>query len=179
MSRILFILLFFCLFSTSLTVHAAEETDVYQIKAAYLYNFAKFITWPESSASDTNEPFVIGVLGPNKFNDSLNPLTAKTVSNRPIVIRQFGSSAEIESCQILYIEPTVKSTLIKDLRILSNKAIITVSDQEDFALQGGTIQFIEVRDRLRFIINKTTADKQNIKIGSQLLSLAIDVLEDK
>jgi YfiR/HmsC-like len=168
-----------CLVITSVPAYAASASDEYRVKAAYLYNFAKFITWSENPASDTNEPFIIGVLGTNSFDGSLESLTAKTVRNRPIVIQQFDKPAEVENCQILYLNLTDEKALEQSLKSLSKKAIVTVSDQKGFALRGGTIQFIEVRDRLRFIINKTIADKQKIKIGSQLLSLAIDVLEDK
>lgn len=176
---LLHILLILGFFSAAVPTQAASASDEYQIKAAYLYNFAKFITWPDSSITDENEPFIIGVLGPDSFNGSLKPLTAKTVNKRPIVIRQFKKPEEVEHCQILYLEFTDDKPLEQTLKELSDKAIVTVSDQKGFAVHGGIIQFIKLRDRLRFIINKTIADKQNIKIGSQLLSLAIDVLEDK
>lgn len=179
MSRVLiYIILVVCITTGSTFSFAASAPDINNVKAAYLYNFAKFINWPDNSFANKKTPFVIGVLGLDKFDSYLQPLTTKSVNNRPIIIKHFKTAAEVQDCQILYLGELNNQTRDRLISTLSTQAIITVSDQNEFARQGGIIQFVEVRHRLRFIINKTAADHQNIKISSQLLALAINVLED-
>lgn len=159
--------------------HAAKGPAEYQVKAAYLYNFAKFITWPETAFSDRDTPFVIGILGENEFNGYLEPLASKTVRNRPIVIKHFKSIQDVSGCQILYMSSSEDKQLKEHLKKLRTQAIVTASDGRNFAKQGGMIQFTPVRGRLRFIINLEQATAVGIKIDSQLLSLAIETLEAK
>jgi hypothetical protein len=165
--------------SGTLPVHAAKGPAEYQVKAAYLYNFAKFITWPETAFSDKEAPFVIGILGKNEFNGYLEPLTSKTIRNRPVVIKHFKSVKDVSGCQILYLSSSEDKHLKTHLKKLNTQAIVTASDERNFAKRGGMIQFTPVRGRLRFIINLEQATAAGIKIDSQLLSLAIEILEAK
>ncbi|MCW8860104.1 MAG: YfiR family protein [Deltaproteobacteria bacterium] len=177
--RFCHIVLLVSLLSWSPQLKAAQEPREYQVKAAYLYNFAKFITWPETAFSDKKAPLVIGVLGKNEFNGYLEPLTSKTVRNRPIVVKHFKSIEDVSACQILYLSSSENKQLKTHLKKLSVQAIVTLSDERNFAKQGGIIQFTPVRGRLRFIINLEKAKAVGMKIDSQLLSLAIELLETK
>jgi hypothetical protein len=162
--------------SCSTPAHAAESPAEYQVKAAYLFNFAKFITWPETVFSDKESPFVIGILGKNEFSGYLHPLTSKTVRNRPVAIKHFKSAKDVSACQILYLSSSEDKRLTAHLKELGTQAIVTVSDGINFADNGGMIQLTQIRGRLRFIINLQQATEVGIKIDSQLLSLAIEIM---
>jgi len=156
---------------------AAVKPSEQQLKAAYLYNFAKFITWPDTAFSDAEAPMVIGVLGKNPFNGELHQLTARNVRKRPIEIRYFKSLNELKDCQLLYIASEDEGELKSILKSLSTKPLVTVGEGKKFADSGGIIQFVTKRDRLKFIINLDVAKANGIKIEAQLLSLAVEILE--
>jgi hypothetical protein len=156
--------------------NAAESPSEYQVKAAYLYNFAKFIHWPDSSFSDAKAPLIIGVLGKNPFNGELNQLISRTVRNRPIEIKHFKTVKDVFNCHLLYISPSGASELDETLKVLGTKPIITVGEDNKFARQGGVIQFVTKRGRLRFIFNLEITKANDIKVDSQLLSLAAEVM---
>lgn len=156
-------------------LYAAEQPSEAQLKAAYLYNFAKFITWPENAFDDATAPFVIGLFDAEEMKKFADLLTAKKIRNRPVVIKHFTSLNNISDCHILYLgslETNAEKTLLKKLE---TKPVVSVADSNHFAEHEGIIQFIPVRGRLRFIINLANANAAGVRIDSQLLSLAIDV----
>ena len=157
--------------------HAADTSSEYRVKAAYLYNFAKFIRWPEKTFASVDSPLVIGVLGKNPFNGELTPLADKTVRNRKIIVRQFATIDNVTDCHLLYVSDTASRQLRAALQLLRVKPMVTIGDNEDFCKFGGVIQFVTRRDRLRFVINLDVAKDNDIHIDSQLLSLAVEVLE--
>lgn len=171
-------LLIFILFFTGTGI-AAEEPSEYKVKAAYLYNFAKFIKWSEGTFHDKSAPLIIGVLGENAFSGKLKPLNSRLVRNRPIRIKYFKTVKEVKNCQLLYIDISEPEELEAILNKLKSRPIITIGETKKFASSGGVIQFVTIRGRLRFIINLDVAKKNKIQMDSQLLSLAIDVLEVK
>lgn len=160
-------------------VFAAESPTEYQVKAAYIYNFAKFINWPESTFHDAKAPLVIGVLGTNYFNGALTPLSAKRVRNRGIEIKYFKTLAEVKNCHLLYISKSEEQNRSRILKKLATRPILTVGDFDNFVQLGGIIQFVTRRDRLRFSINLAVASQNNIQIEAQLLSLAAEVVGAK
>ena len=173
--RIFYIMLVISVLSWVPLLPAAQKPSEYQVKAAYLYNFAKFITWPTDAFSDKKTPFIIGVLGKSEFRDYLIPLSSKTVHNRSIVIKYFKTLEELTNCHILFFSSSESNQLQSQLKKIATKPIVTISDKGNFAQKGGMIQFIPVRKRLRFIINLEAANQNQIKIDSQLLALAIEV----
>ncbi len=157
----------------------ADITSHSQLKADYLYNFAKFIYWPEDTFANAHSPFIIGVLGENSLNAALTPLTGRKVRNRSIEILHFKNVQDIQSCQLLYISPSTANDLQETLKSLSSKRTITIGDDNNFATLGGAIQFVTSRERLDFIVNLKVIKEEGIKIDSQLLSLAIEILESQ
>ncbi len=159
--------------------YSADAPGEYKVKAAYLYNFAKFIRWPDSAFHNAEAPLVIGVLGTNYFNGALQPLAAKKVRNRTIEIKHFKTLAEVQNCHLLYISKSEQQNRGLILTTLANQPILTVGVFNDFVELGGIIQFITRRDRLRFSINLAVASQNNIQIEAQLLSLAGEVVGEK
>ena len=151
----------------------AQPTE-YQIKAAFLYNFAKFVDWPPSKDSSANSPIVIGVLGVNVFHDDLvNILRGKMINQHPLQLRLFQSEAEATNCRILFISPSEKDHCQKILRELNGSSILTVSETDHFIDAGGVINFVIVGKNVRFQINNEAAKKAGLTISSKLLSLAV------
>jgi hypothetical protein len=146
-----------------------------QVKAAYLYNFAKFIKWPDSAFADERSPLVIGVFRQDGFVEMLMPLASRSVRNRPIVIKPLDTLMQLQGCHLFYISESVPHDSV--LKALENMPVISVGEGKNFAAQGGVIQLIMVRGRLRFIINLDTAKNNGLQIDAQLLSLASEVLE--
>lgn len=145
----------------------------YQIKAAFLYNFAKFVQWPPQAFASPTSPIVIGVLGKNNFGDVLEKtIRGKVINDRPLQFKQFHSVKEATNCQILFISTSEKNSLPKILDDLQGASVLTVSETDHFTEAGGMINFIIEDNKIHFQINNEAAKKARLTISSKLLSLA-------
>ena len=176
MKRVLLLINLVFIFCFPLAGNSVGPSSEDKLKVAYIYNFAKFMHWPEETFTDKQSPLVIGVLGSSSIEEALAPLTQKTVRNRPIVIRNFAKVEDVQNCHLLYISPPLSRPVGEVLEKLSSKSIVTVGDGKDFAALGGGVQFLTRRERLRFLVNLESAQNNNIKIDSQFLSLAVEVM---
>jgi hypothetical protein len=150
----------------------ARPTE-YQLKAAFLFNFAKFIDWPSTSFSDASSPFVIGVLGENPFGDDLQKLISqKQVGTHPLVVQSIASVSDARKCHILFISNSETSKLRQILEGLRGASVLTVGESEGFISDGGMISFVIEAQKIRFRINAETAKSAGLKISSKLLNLA-------
>lgn len=145
----------------------------YQIKAAFLYNFAKFVDWPEEPAG-TSAPLVIAVFGRDPFGPSLEQTVAgKTVNGRPLLIRRTSRLEELLPCHILFVSSSEKRRLNQIWQALDNASVLTVSDMEEFLGLGGAVGFLIEESKIRSGINLQAARRTGLRISSRLLSLAI------
>ena len=150
-----------------------SQPTEYQIKAAFLFNFAKFVEWPPEAFADANSPLVIGVLGENPFGDDLErTIRGKTINNRPLVIKEFRSPAEATNCHILFISTSEKQRLPEILKSLHGTSVLTVGETDRFTETGGMINFVTEGNKIRFQINVEAAKSAGLKVSSKLLSLA-------
>lgn len=177
MRQILFFLIFMLLLGCN-QASAADPPHEDKVKAAYLYNFAKFVHWPESAFEGADAPLVIGVFGNSDFAKQLEPLKTRSVRSRSIEIKNFSNMNDLQACHLLYVDAMPQNKLKAIFATLTATALLTVGEDKDFADLGGTIQFVTLRDRLRFIINLDAAKARQIQIDAQLLSLATEVLEN-
>lgn len=146
----------------------------YQLKAAFLFNFAKFVEWPSKTFAGPTSPIVIGVLGENVFHGDLEQaIRGKVINNHPLQFKEFHSVTEATNCQILFISPSEKSRLPKILESLHGASVLTVSETERFTEAGGMINFVIEANKVRFQINNEAAKKAGLTISSKLLSLAV------
>jgi hypothetical protein len=153
---------------------AQEQPSEYQIKAAFLFNFAKFVDWPPEAFPGTNSPIVIGVLGKNVFgNDLENTIRDKTVNNRRFQFVEVASAAQAVHCHILFISSSEKDNLRKILDSLHHASVLTVSETDEFIKAGGMINFMIENSKIRFQINDAAAKHAGLRISSKLLSLAV------
>jgi hypothetical protein len=149
------------------------DTSEYEIKAAFLFNFAKFVEWPPGAMDDSNGSFVIGILGRDPFNTALErTIGEKTVRGTAIQIRRFRRIDDVRSCQILFISESEKGSLPGILDKIQDQSILTVSDMPDFARRGGMIHFYMENNKVRFIIHVQAAEKAGLKLSAKLLALA-------
>jgi hypothetical protein len=150
----------------------AQPTE-YQIKAALVFNFAKFVEWPAAAFADVASPIVIGILGDNPFNDELARIVRdKTINNRPLVVREFHSASEATNCHVLFISNSEKKRLPEILQSLQGSSALTVGETDRFTEIGGMINFFAEGKKIRFQINPGAARNAGLKVSSRLLSIA-------
>jgi hypothetical protein len=150
-----------------------SQPTEYQIKAAFLFNFAKFVEWPPAAFAEATSPMVIGILGENPFRDDLErTIRGKTINNRPLVIKEFRSPAEATNCHVLFISTSEKQRLPEILKSLHGTSVLTVGETDRFTETGGMINFVAEGNKIRFQINEVAARNAGLKISSKLLNLA-------
>jgi len=156
----------------------APRPGEYEVKAAFLYNFAKFVKWPDEAASGAT--FVIGVLGEDPFGPALEKtLHGKTVLDKTVEVRRFASPEAARDARIVFVSASEKDRLKEILKTLAGSAVLTVGDMDGFADRGGMIAF-QLRDEaVRFDINLAAARQNNIVLRSQLLRIARHVFPDR
>ena len=143
------------------------------MKAAYLYNFLKFVEWPAQSFANPTSPISICVLGENPFGGTLQEaVRGNTASERPVVVRPLADLAGVRSCHVLFIGAATWKRDRPPLGTLAGNALLTVGESPGFAARGGIIGFKFDGARLRFEINVEAARKARLRISSKLLSLA-------
>ncbi len=172
------LLLFGLMFTFVFSSHAQDSgITEYQLKAAFIYNFVKFVDWPPSAFTNAGEPYVIGVLGDNVFGDSLSQtITNKMINGRILVFEKFNTAREAAGCQVLFISTSERLHYNRILSDLRGQSILTISEDEQngFIDAGGVINFKTMPDRtLRFQINQQAAKDANLKISSDLLNMAL------
>ena len=154
--------------------HAAQSNlQEYEIKVAFIYNFAKYVTWPKNTFVDKNEPLVLGILGHNPFGRHLEKIDGKMIHDRKLTVRIINDFHQIKECHLLYISPSESERLVEIQSLLKTEKILTISDMDNFAEAGGMIELVVRNGKIRFIINPEAAERAGLNIGSQLLKLAI------
>jgi len=145
----------------------------YQVKAAFLFNFAKFTEWP---SEPDQAPFTIAILGDDPFGSGIDDLfLGKTVRDKKIAVRRFSGVQQIEACHILFISRSVSKdvpAVLAALRENGLSGVLIVGESPGFAKNGGMIGFYIEGGKVRFEINQKTAESEGLKISSQLLKLA-------
>ena len=164
------------LFSVA-ALHAqnAKPTD-YDVKAAYLYNFGRFVEWPAQVTTTKSGHFTVCVLGQDPFGPSLDStLAGETIGGKSIVARRISSPQESDDCRILFLSPMEGGHLKKIVAELDKKAVLTVSDIPQFAQLGGMIQFVLEGKRVRFEVNLAATQRAGLTLSSELLKVATTV----
>lgn len=149
---------------------AQSAPTEYDVKAAYLYNFGKFVKWPPNTSDPTLD---ICILGDDPFGDSLRSMVAgETIAGKPATVRNVDSVHNIAGCNILFISRAASRRLQAILENVGNKPVLTVSDISGFNDDGGIIEFVNQSGRVRFNINLTAAQRAGLNLSSELLKVA-------
>jgi len=177
--RKLLVVIFLCLLSRIASADHRSSSE-YEIKGAFLYNFAKFVEWPAADVQKSSETFVLGILGRDPFGNQLDELLdGKTVQDKKIILKRFDKVAEVSGCNVLFISASEEKSLPSILADLKGRPILTVSDMPDFVEEGGVVGFSVEGKKVRFSINTKAADSANLKVSSQLLKLAKSIISTR
>jgi YfiR/HmsC-like len=145
----------------------------YQVKAAFLLNFAKFVEWPGAAFTDEKSPLVLGVVGEDPFGGALDALEGQIVRNRTVQVKRLSNTDGIRKCHLLYIGTSEAGRIRDIVSAIGEASVLTVSDGlERFAQHGVSINFILSDNKVRFEINVTVAKKAGLSMGTQLLQVA-------
>jgi hypothetical protein len=154
----------------------AAAPSEYRLKAAFLWNFAKFVEWPTNAFANDTAPFVIGVLGKSPFGQDLEKtVNGKLINTHPIEIRVFDTTADARQCHLLFVSASETARVGEIVKTLAGTPVLTVGDTEtgSFTENGGMIKFVFEGNKIRFQINDNAAKSASLKISSKLLSLAV------
>jgi hypothetical protein len=155
----------------------AQTVPEYDVKAAFLYNFTKFVDWPPAAFPDPNS-LRICVLGDDPFGHSLQAVEGEQVANHKLIVTRTDSISRPGGCQILFISRSEQGRLKQILAAVKGSPVLTVGDTEKFVDQGVIINFILDGSKVRFEINTGAADQAGLRISSKLLQLARRVVTE-
>jgi hypothetical protein len=152
------------------------KPTAYAVKAAYLYNFGKFVEWPAKVTADNNEAFTICVLGKDPFGASLDSTIAgEAIDGRSVLAKRIAKPQEALNCRVLFISSSEDAQLKEIFATLDKTSVLTVSDMSQFTRRGGMIQFVEDANKVRFEVNLTVAERAGLTLSSELLKVAVIV----
>ncbi len=147
----------------------------YEVEAAYLSNFGRFVEWP-NRAGAPNDPFYVCVLGQDPFGPLLDAsLRGENIAGAPMVAKRLSGPEDVAGCRILFISASKTAQLNATLAALGTSNILTVSDIPGFARRGGMIQFVLEGNRVRFEINLAAARRAGLTLSSELLKVAVAI----
>ena len=155
------------------------DSDVIRLKGAFLYKFAHFVTWPDSTFADSAAPIVIGILGEDPFGSFLDRAVAqRRAQERPLRIRRFAKIQNIETCHILFVSSSQASRLDKIVEFLKDRSILTVADFADFARRGGAVEFALLEDHMELRVNIDVVARAQLALSSRRLKLVYIVKDE-
>ncbi|MEO6894591.1 MAG: YfiR family protein [Ginsengibacter sp.] len=165
--RFLLLMLAGCFLGTISAQNAQQEAN---LKAAFIFNFTKYIDW---GSHDLDSNFVIGVAGDSPIVASLKTIAiSSTINNKKIVIKIINKGTDIENCNVVFIPKDCPFPLNYILE-KTGPGVLTISDQPGFAEAGTAFNFVLIHNRLKFEANLKAISSAGLKAGSQLLKLAI------
>lgn len=158
--------------------HTEGPPDEYQVKAAFLYNFAKFVEWPGEAFQNQSEPLVVCVLGEDPFGHALDDVVAgKKIDGRALVVRRTSDARQAKGCRMLFVSSSEPKSVLSVLAALNESGVLTVGDSDSASASGMIIKFIIEGGKIRFAINAAAAERVKLRFSSRLLSLAITAKE--
>jgi len=158
---------------------AGPSAQEAQIMAAFLYNFTKFVEWPADRFSNAAEPIVLGVFGESFITEELAAVVdGRKVNGRRIVVRRVVTLAEVRQVHVVFVAATQESRFATMRPAMLEAGVLTVGESAAFLDEGGAIRFVLDRERLRFEINMSAAQRAHLKISSQLQKLAAAIRKD-
>lgn len=156
-------------------VSVGKTADVkeYEIKAAFIYNFAKFVEWPEDAFGRADAPLIIGIVGKDPFGKMIDhAVEGRRANGRTVEIKRVNWGAEVKLCHILFVSSSESGKMGQLSELVKNAPVLTIGETPGFASRGGIINFTEEEGKVRFEINVDAAKRARLTISSKLLSLA-------
>jgi hypothetical protein len=158
---------------TAVVCYGQTEAEESNLKAAFIYNFTRFVEW---DPSETTTEFIIGVVGTSGVDESLEEIAkTRTVNSKKIVIKHFEKVEDIDKCNVLFIPKNVKTPLQEFIAKTEKKGVLIVSEKQGYASKGASINFVIIDKKLKFEANTKAISSAGLKVSAQLLKLAIIV----
>lgn len=163
------------LLATSLPAQKLKPTEN-EVKAVYLFNFARFTQWPSTLGNQKNSSFAICVLGQDPFGSALDAVVVgESIGGNRVVTKRISKPQDASSCHVLYISSSEAGQLKDVLNALGKASVLTVSDIPEFSRRGGIVQFVMENNRVRFEVNLVNAAGAGLTLSSELLKVAVTV----
>jgi hypothetical protein len=170
MARFEILLAFGALAAISSVGQVAEE---YHVKAAFLYNFARFVEWPSTAFRNQQDPFVVCVLGADPFGSALEEtLGGKQIDGRAFRIARISEAPQANACQILFIGFPDRKRMAAAIAALPARGVLTIGETDGFIAAGGIVNLTLREGHVGFQVNQRAAERADLQISSRLLSLA-------
>jgi hypothetical protein len=168
-------------FAISSASQTPDSSNDYQVKAAYLLNFTRFIEWPSSSFADAASPMAICIYGKDPFGSLIDvTVDGQTVNSRKLIVRRVPELPDSQPCHVVFVaerqtgdrQPGEKPGDLPATLASLGSGVLTVGEGENFLHDGGMIAFVLENQRVRFDIAQSTSEKADLKLSSKLLSVA-------
>lgn len=150
----------------------AADLAEYQVKAAFIYNFTRYVEWPPEAMNSKDNAFTVCIIGQDPFGAAFSSVEGRAVGGRPLRVRREVRLEDSVHCQVAFIADSEERRLQPMLKVLSSAPVLTISDIEGFAEAGGAIGLFVAENRLQFDANFATLQRANLKASSQALRLA-------
>ena len=165
----------FLLLLASAGLAFAQETAPleYELKAAFLDNFVKFVEWPPEAFAVARSPLTICVYGTDPFGTSLDGVVrGESLGERSLLIQRPEKLDELRDCHVLFVSRSERQRMPEVLARVEGTPVLTVGDTDGFLRAGGMINFVLEDNKVRFLINQAAAERSGLRISSKLLRLA-------
>jgi len=156
---------------------AGLDTEEYKIKAALVYNFARFTEWPEASFEETEGAIRIVYYGDESLREAFASVAGRTIGDRPIEVTHAARPADVGDCHLLFLARTEREDWQQVLAAVDGNPVLTVGEMNGFLESGGVVNLHTRRSKLRFQVNLDRAREQDLRLSSQLLVLASKVID--
>ena len=161
-----------------ITAAKSNEQEENLFKAAFVYNFAKFTSWPDSVWNKSEASLNLCIIGKDSLTEELKRLTGKIIMEHQLSVKEITRKQSAKTCHLLYISTSEKNHYLNIIQSINNSPVLTISEIKDFAKSGGIIELKRIEQRTRIVINLNTSNKAGLNISSRLLILA-DVIENE
>lgn len=155
---------------------ASPAATEYEIKAAFLLHFSKFVEWPASAFVAPDAALFICVVGEDPFGPVLEEIVrSEMADSHPIAVERYRLAGNVDRCHILFVSRSAEPLQRQILDQVRGKSILTVSDDQEFTRRGGVIGFVTVNGKVKLQVNRSSAERADLRISSRLLRLADEV----
>lgn len=160
-------------FLAVLVANAAPGISEYQVKALFLFNFIKYVEWPQDTFEGPDTPITIGVFGKDPFNGDLQrAVNGKDINGRKIIVKTVGNDADPATFNLLFISASENANLDRILEAVKGSPVLTVGEDWQFIKKGGIINFVIKDEKVRLEISLPASHEAHLQISSRLLSVA-------
>lgn len=150
----------------------------YEVKMGFIYNFARFVTWPKEVFSDSDDPLNFCFFSDHPAANVLFKLNGQDVQNRKLTVRKIESEIIEGECHILFFGTEDETFIRRALATIRGKHILSIGEVDGFAQMGGVINFYNQNNRLRFEVNRDATKRENLKFSAQLLQAAQRIVKE-